>query len=156
MSMSLRSLTLALSAVLTACAVGPNYHRPAAPKATDYGSAPSQGTTAGTEGVAGAAQHFVGGEDIPGQWWTLFQSPKLTALIEQSLDARAGLGFGDPGLGGDVLVRARRDREAALHQVEQALIEVVERDRRAVLARAQLRLEIRVGYFSHCAASFAW
>jgi hypothetical protein len=35
-------------------------------------------------------------------------------------------------------VRARLDREGALHRVEQALVEVVERDRRAVLAGAEL------------------
>jgi NodT family efflux transporter outer membrane factor (OMF) lipoprotein len=109
MSMSLRLLTFALSAVLAACAVGPNYHRPAPPKATDYGSAPSQGTTAGAEGTGGAAQHFVGGEDIPGQWWTLFQSPKLTALIEQSLKANPNLTAAQAALRqADLLYKAQR------------------------------------------------
>jgi NodT family efflux transporter outer membrane factor (OMF) lipoprotein len=32
-------------------------------------------------------QHFVAGADIPSQWWTLFQSPKLNHLIEQALKA---------------------------------------------------------------------
>jgi NodT family efflux transporter outer membrane factor (OMF) lipoprotein len=84
----LRRLTaLALFAALSACAVGPNFHRPTPPAAADYGSAPAQGSTAGAPGTGGGAQHFTGGMDIPGQWWTLFQSPKLTAMVEQALKA---------------------------------------------------------------------
>ncbi len=45
-----------------------------------------------------------------------------------------------PGQARHVLVGARVEREAALHQVEQLLVELVERDRRAVLAAAELRL----------------
>jgi len=109
MSMSLRAFALSLGAVLTACAVGPNYHRPAAPKATDYGSAPSQGTTAAAAGSGGAAQHFVGGLDIPGQWWTLFQSPKLSALIERSLKANPNLTAAQAALRqADLLYKAQR------------------------------------------------
>jgi NodT family efflux transporter outer membrane factor (OMF) lipoprotein len=81
----LRVLVLALLTGLCACAVGPNFHRPAPPNAPDYGSAPSQGSTAAAPGTAGEAQHFIGGMDIPGQWWTLFRSPQLNALVEQSL-----------------------------------------------------------------------
>jgi NodT family efflux transporter outer membrane factor (OMF) lipoprotein len=81
----LRVSVLALLTGLCACAVGPNFHRPAPPNAPDYGSAPSQGSTAAAPGTAGEAQHFIGGMDIPGQWWTLFRSPQLNALVEQSL-----------------------------------------------------------------------
>jgi NodT family efflux transporter outer membrane factor (OMF) lipoprotein len=72
-------------AALTACAVGPNYKRPAAPPDADYGAAPVHGETATSEGAAGGAQHFVLGGDIPADWWTLFKSPPLTALVEQAL-----------------------------------------------------------------------
>jgi NodT family efflux transporter outer membrane factor (OMF) lipoprotein len=89
--MALRLLALALPAILSACAVGPNFHRPAPPTAADYGSAPSQGATAAAPGTGGAAQRFAGGMDIPGQWWTLFQSAKLTAMVEQSLKANPNL-----------------------------------------------------------------
>jgi NodT family efflux transporter outer membrane factor (OMF) lipoprotein len=85
LSISLRPVVLASVAALAACAVGPNFHRPAAPKDADYGSAPAQGSTATAAGIGGNAQQFVSGMDIPGQWWELFQSPKLNALIEQSL-----------------------------------------------------------------------
>src|SRR3954470_10226189 len=43
----------------------------------------------------------------------------------------------------DARVRAGREREAPLHEVEQLLVEVVERDRRAVLAGAKFRLRYR-------------
>jgi NodT family efflux transporter outer membrane factor (OMF) lipoprotein len=85
LSMSLRLMASAVLAALTACAVGPNFHRPAAPEDRDYGNAPAQGTTAAAPGTGGAAQTFALGTDIPGQWWTLFESPKLNSLVEQSL-----------------------------------------------------------------------
>jgi NodT family efflux transporter outer membrane factor (OMF) lipoprotein len=81
----LRLGAAALATALVACAVGPNFHRPSPPAAAGYGSAPSQGTTAAAPGTGGAAQAFVAGMDIPGQWWTLFRSDKLTAMVEQSL-----------------------------------------------------------------------
>jgi NodT family efflux transporter outer membrane factor (OMF) lipoprotein len=85
LSMSLRALAIAAVAACTACAVGPNFHRPAPPQDVDYGSATAQVTTAAAPGTAGSAQQFIGGMDIPAQWWELFQSAKLNALIEQAL-----------------------------------------------------------------------
>jgi NodT family efflux transporter outer membrane factor (OMF) lipoprotein len=81
-----------LMAALTACAIGPNFKRPAPPAATDYGNA-SAGQTAATRDAAltgatdagGDAQRFVAGMDIPSQWWTLFRSAKLDRLVEQAL-----------------------------------------------------------------------
>jgi NodT family efflux transporter outer membrane factor (OMF) lipoprotein len=85
LSLALRAIILALLAGLSACAVGPNFHRPQAPDAHDYGSAPSRGATVAAAGTGGSAQTFTGDMDIPGQWWTLFQSPKLNTLVEQAL-----------------------------------------------------------------------
>ncbi len=84
-------MVAALSAALAACALGPNYHRPAAPKAADYGSAPAQGATVASPGSGGAAQSFNPGQDIPAQWWQLFQSPKLSALVTQALAGNPNL-----------------------------------------------------------------
>ena len=36
-------------------------------------------------GSAGHAQHFVSSQDIPAQWWSLFKSPQLDALVRQAL-----------------------------------------------------------------------
>jgi NodT family efflux transporter outer membrane factor (OMF) lipoprotein len=87
LSKGLRLSTTASLAVLSACAVGPNFKRPAPPAAADYGTAPVKGTTAAAEAEGGAEQRFVAGLDIPGQWWTLFKSPKLSDLVEQALKA---------------------------------------------------------------------
>jgi NodT family efflux transporter outer membrane factor (OMF) lipoprotein len=69
--------TLALLA--GACAVGPSYHRPAPPEAASFVADP-----AGLAG--GAAPAFVAARDIPGDWWTLFRSEPLDALVERALD----------------------------------------------------------------------
>jgi NodT family efflux transporter outer membrane factor (OMF) lipoprotein len=75
-----------LAGLLGACAVGPNYKTPPAPKTSGF-VAPDAlpATTASTSGTGGEAQQFVQNLDIPGQWWTLFQSPTLNALIERGL-----------------------------------------------------------------------
>jgi NodT family efflux transporter outer membrane factor (OMF) lipoprotein len=72
--------------VLCACAVGPNFKPPAPP--TGPGFVPTERRVPATSASplpGGEAQRFVDGLDIPGQWWTLFQSPELNALIEQAL-----------------------------------------------------------------------
>ena len=85
LSTPLRVVGVAGAILSAACAVGPNFHRPAPPQAADYGNAPAKGATAAAPGTGGNAQQFIGGMDIPGQWWELFQSPKLNALIQQAL-----------------------------------------------------------------------
>jgi NodT family efflux transporter outer membrane factor (OMF) lipoprotein len=78
---------LALSTALTDCAVGPNFKRPAAPSASDYGSASARAETASSPGTGGTVQRLIAGMDIPAQWWTLFQSPKLNGLVERAMKA---------------------------------------------------------------------
>ncbi|HEV2284457.1 MAG TPA: efflux transporter outer membrane subunit, partial [Steroidobacteraceae bacterium] len=81
----LRACVAALGTLLAAaCAVGPDFKRPAAPDADAYAASPA--STASTAGVVGGeAQRFVPGGDIPADWWTLFHSAPLSALIEHSL-----------------------------------------------------------------------
>jgi NodT family efflux transporter outer membrane factor (OMF) lipoprotein len=62
---------------LSSCAVGPNYHPPAAPSTGSIAPAASlKPTKAGN-----AAQNFTVGADIQGDWWTLFHSPALNSLV---------------------------------------------------------------------------
>jgi NodT family efflux transporter outer membrane factor (OMF) lipoprotein len=75
-----------VAGMLAGCAVGPNFKTPAPPHTAGYvpaGQLPPSTTSAPLPG--GAAQRFVDGLDIPGQWWTLFQSTELNALIERAL-----------------------------------------------------------------------
>jgi NodT family efflux transporter outer membrane factor (OMF) lipoprotein len=79
-------LTALAAMVLTACAVGPNFKPPPAPSTSGFvppGSLPASTSSAPLPG--GEAQRFVDGLDIPGQWWTLFKSAELNALIERAL-----------------------------------------------------------------------
>jgi NodT family efflux transporter outer membrane factor (OMF) lipoprotein len=67
------------------CAAGPDFKRPAAPPATAY-AGPQSGATVATPGVAaGEAQTVEPGQDLAGDWWTLFHSRELNALVEQAL-----------------------------------------------------------------------
>ena len=88
---ALGGASIVLLAGLGGCAVGPNFHRPAAPQAADFGSAPVRGATVASPGTGGAAQTFTAGSDIPAQWWTLFKSEKLSALVVQSLAGNPSL-----------------------------------------------------------------
>ncbi|HVX04813.1 MAG TPA: efflux transporter outer membrane subunit [Rhodanobacteraceae bacterium] len=84
----LRALRVALTAAslaLAGCVVGPNFKPPAPPYVSGY-TAHAPTTTAAAPGVAGGgAQAFEQGGDIPGDWWTLFRSPELDALITRAL-----------------------------------------------------------------------
>jgi NodT family efflux transporter outer membrane factor (OMF) lipoprotein len=72
--------------VLTsACVVGPNFEPPAPPNVSGY-TAKAPRTTEGAPGVPGGQpQHFVSSGDIPADWWTLFHSKPLNALVERAL-----------------------------------------------------------------------
>ncbi len=81
----------AFSVLLAACAAGPDFHAPAAPAATSYTPEPLTATTAAAGIAGGEAQHFVRGMDIPAQWWTLFASAPLNAVIARALQANPDL-----------------------------------------------------------------
>ncbi len=82
-----RSLLLLLAVPLTACAVGPDYHQPAAPQvALTPTPLPAQTRPAG-----GVAQVFAPGADIAGDWWRLYHSPELDSLLSAALAQNPGL-----------------------------------------------------------------
>jgi NodT family efflux transporter outer membrane factor (OMF) lipoprotein len=72
---------------LAGCTLGPDFLRPTPPGITGYTSAPLPPETASADTIAGDAQRFLQDTDVPGQWWTLFRSPALDGLVEQSLRA---------------------------------------------------------------------
>ncbi len=81
-----RALSVAtLAFVLAGCAVGPDFKPPAPPKVATYTGHALENPVA-TPGVAGGrAQHFADGADIAGDWWKLFHSKALNALVAQAL-----------------------------------------------------------------------
>jgi NodT family efflux transporter outer membrane factor (OMF) lipoprotein len=80
-----RSCLALATTLLAACAVGPNFKSPAAPEDAGYLAAEPPKTTASAPVAGGEAQRFVAAQDIPGQWWTLFQSSEMNALLEEAL-----------------------------------------------------------------------
>ncbi len=76
---------LVAATVLTSCAVGPNFHEPAPPDTDRYTVEPLALHTSSTDARGGQAQHIEPGRDLPAEWWTLFRSPQLNALMRQAL-----------------------------------------------------------------------
>ena len=73
-----------LLVLLAGCAVGPDYKKPAAPSVSTYTATPLSTVAGDSKVIAGQAQSFIPGQDILGQWWTLFHSKPLNDLIERS------------------------------------------------------------------------
>jgi NodT family efflux transporter outer membrane factor (OMF) lipoprotein len=74
-----------VGALLTSCAVGPDFLHPAAPDVSRYTKEPLAPRTSSSDAPTGQPQHFVEGRDLPQEWWRLFRSPALNALVERAL-----------------------------------------------------------------------
>ena len=71
---------------MTACTVGPDFHRPEAPKTNTYTAKVLPEKTAAAPVAGGDAQQFVFGQDIPALWWAVFHSDALDRLIRRALE----------------------------------------------------------------------
>jgi NodT family efflux transporter outer membrane factor (OMF) lipoprotein len=71
--------------LLSGCAVGPDFQKPAPPAVDAYTPRKPRTTVAAPAVAGGQAQSFASGADISGDWWTLFHSKPLNDLIEQAL-----------------------------------------------------------------------
>jgi NodT family efflux transporter outer membrane factor (OMF) lipoprotein len=80
-----RLAVLGLAFLAGGCVVGPNFKSPPPPPVSRYTEKAPSATAATPDVHGGEAQHFVSGADIPADWWTLFHSRSLNALIEQAL-----------------------------------------------------------------------
>lgn len=69
--------------VIAGCAVGPDFVRPEAPAVSQYtqGQEPTKAVAA-----EGQAQRFEHGAEIAADWWHLYRSPKLDALIKEAIN----------------------------------------------------------------------
>lgn len=75
------AMVVACLSLLAGCAVGPDYVRPSAALPESYTAEPL--TPSGTSGIQTQSQ--AAGQDIPAQWWELFHSKALNALVASSL-----------------------------------------------------------------------
>ena len=82
-----RGLRLAAGALLLGGCVGPNFQRPAPPTVDRYTTQPLAAATASAPGSGGEAQKFLMERDVPRNWWTLFGSPDLDALVTEAFAA---------------------------------------------------------------------
>ncbi len=80
-------LCAASLAAVAGCAVGPNFHKPAAPPNAGYTTTPLREATASANVLGGDAQRFVMGQDVSFKWWEAFGSPALNSLVEQAFRA---------------------------------------------------------------------
>ncbi len=72
-------------ALLQGCAVGPDFKAPEAPAVDGYTQEILKPETSSANAPGGEVQRFAVDKDIPGQWWSLYRSDKLSALIESAL-----------------------------------------------------------------------
>ncbi len=95
--------------VLSSCAVGPDFARPDAPTVRGYTRDPFGAQTVSADIAGGEAQRFAFTQDISSQWWTLFQSPALNALIDKALAANPTITAAEAALRQSMeLVRAQQ------------------------------------------------
>jgi NodT family efflux transporter outer membrane factor (OMF) lipoprotein len=84
---------LTVASILGACTVGPNFHRPDAPRTSAYrstGEAKPVDTAAATAARRALAanaytQRFMLGAAAAPRWWSLFESPRLDELMRRAL-----------------------------------------------------------------------
>jgi NodT family efflux transporter outer membrane factor (OMF) lipoprotein len=82
-----RAALAALLALLAqGCNVGPHYRAPAPPTVTTYTPPPQPQQTVSSAGPGSAsiAQQFSPSAEIPAEWWTLFHSPELNAMVSKA------------------------------------------------------------------------
>jgi len=97
MHLSRFSLTALAAAFLSGtlvqgCAVGPNFHRPAAPANAGFGVGPLPAQTTAAPGAEGGdAQRFIDGQDVAFKWWETFGNPSLNTLVETALRANPNI-----------------------------------------------------------------
>lgn len=69
----------------TSCAVGPNFVSPSAPQTEKFTADEQPQNTGAVDIKGGEEQTLFSGRDLPAEWWELFQSPALTALVKEGL-----------------------------------------------------------------------
>ncbi|HEY2444316.1 MAG TPA: efflux transporter outer membrane subunit [Rhizomicrobium sp.] len=91
---------MALTLLLSGCAVGPDFKKPAPPAVSNYTAQTLSSTSASGNIGGGAAQRFDKGAQISADWWTLFHSKALDELIAQALASNSDLKAAQAALAG--------------------------------------------------------
>jgi NodT family efflux transporter outer membrane factor (OMF) lipoprotein len=92
---ALTGLCAVLLCCLFSCAVGPNFEHPKPPSIESY----TTGTTpTATIPADNKAQRFEQGAKIVSDWWRLFNSPQLDAVVKEALGSNQNLRAAQAGL----------------------------------------------------------
>jgi outer membrane protein TolC len=82
------ALILSCVLSLSGCAAGPDFARPAAPTAARYTAETLRGEGASADD---SVQHIGLGQEIEGEWWTLFRSEAIDQIVTQALEHNRSL-----------------------------------------------------------------
>ncbi|NBS96517.1 MAG: hypothetical protein EBT08_10320, partial [Betaproteobacteria bacterium] len=80
---------ISLIGLISGCAIGPDYLRPALPDSKTFGATDPRSEAAALRGMT--AQRFVEGAQVPPDWWTAFGSPELNRLVERAFAANPNI-----------------------------------------------------------------
>jgi len=80
---TVRTALAGAACALCACAVGPDFTRPAPPETPSYTAEPTPGVMA--PGAGEAEQHLALAQELSAKWWELFRSPALDELVTRAL-----------------------------------------------------------------------
>jgi len=96
-------------ALASSCAVGPSFHPPTAPANAGYTATPLPESSTAAPVHGGEPQRLINDLDIPFEWWQLFQSSPLNALVTRSFEANPTVPAARAALAqAQELVRAQR------------------------------------------------
>jgi NodT family efflux transporter outer membrane factor (OMF) lipoprotein len=76
---------ISIGALLSGCAVGPDFVKPTAPLEAGYAPTKLPQSSVGVVARGGVAQNFVSGQTLSYDWWTQFGSTSLNGLVEQAI-----------------------------------------------------------------------
>jgi NodT family efflux transporter outer membrane factor (OMF) lipoprotein len=82
---------LLLAFAMSACSVGPDFSRPAAPDNAGFTPKPLPEKTVSAPAKGGESEKLLMDRDIPFEWWELFHSPALSSLIKKAFTANPTL-----------------------------------------------------------------
>ena len=86
-----RAASSATLALVAGCMVGPDFKAPDAPIDAGYTADQLPKQTTASNIAGGSAQRLVDGQDIPGEWWSLYHSEPLNKLVQTALKANPDL-----------------------------------------------------------------
>lgn len=87
-----------LAALLSGCAVGPDFAAPDAPLGAGYAVGKPVSVTQSAAIAGGGAQRLVPGHDIPGEWWRLFRSKQISALVAEAVNNHPNIAAAEAAL----------------------------------------------------------